>query len=567
VFKRSFKGKIIFPSVMTMFTLLAALSYYTSVRVTSFSDSLVDDKLHANSNSLKLFLDTGMSNTKAAAVSMALNPEAIRAVKSRNRDEINRVFSPTLSLYKISFFTITDEKGIVLLRTSELNSYGDSILDQQSIKNALEGKVSSYFEEGIAIKVSARTGAPLYDTNGKIIGAISAGLRLDNEIALNNIKVLLNSEVVAFSGNTRIASTISEKEGMGAVGTTLDPAIAKAVLEEKKEYYDDIHLFGIKYKALYKPLLNAKGEAFATLALAIPLTKIVEEANTIIVDGFIIGIIALAVSIMTLYFIISSISRPVIVLSKDMHSVANGNLGVEIDVNLEDEVGHLGNAIKKVVNIIRKLIVDINVMIIEQKKGNTEHTMNTDDFQGDYRILANNILELADLGMRDQLTGIPNRRSFDNRLELEWNHAVREKTTLGILMIDVDKFKNYNDTFGHQQGDLALKAVANTLRHSIKRSIDLAARWGGEEFIVLLPDVDINGAMRVAESIRAGIASVEIPCSDPRAAHVTISIGANVQVPLKDGKIAELIAKADKALYHAKESGRNRVVLSGTEPT
>jgi diguanylate cyclase (GGDEF)-like protein len=550
---------------MTMATLLAALSYYTSVRVTAYADRLVDEQLHANSSSLKLFLDTGINNTKAAAISMALNPDAIRAVRSRDRNEIKRVFSPSLGLYKISFYTITDEKGTVLLRTSELDQFGDSILDQQNIKNALNGKISSFYEAGTAIKVSARTGAPLYDSNGRIIGAISAGLRLDNEKALNDIKALLNSEVVAFYGDTRIASTIHAKTGVGAVGTKLEPEIAEIVINQKREYYYDLDLSGIRYRALYKPLLNAKGEAFAMLALAIPLTKIVEEANTIIVDGLVIGIIALLVSIMTLYLIISSISSPVIVLSKDMHKVANGQLGVDIDINLEDEVGLLGNAIKKVVNIIRKLILDINVMIIEQKKGNTEHTMNTDDFQGDYRILANNILELADLGMRDQLTGIPNRRSFDNRLELEWNRAARDKAPLGILMLDVDKFKTYNDTFGHQQGDLALKAVANTLRHSIKRSIDLAARWGGEEFIVLLPDSDADGAMRVAENIRAGIAKAEIPCSDPRAAHVTVSIGVNVQIPIQGGQIAELISKADKALYHAKESGRNRAVLSGTE--
>jgi len=213
------------------------------------------------------------------------------------------------------------------------------------------------------------------------------------------------------------------------------------------------------------------------------------------------------------------------------------------------------------VSILHKLLESIHVMIAEHEKGNIDYRFNTEEFLGDYKILAESVLELADFGMKDQLTGIPNRRSFDNRLDLEWKRAVREKAPISILIIDVDKFKNYNDTFGHQQGDAALQTVAMTIKQSVKRSIDFAARWGGEEFVVLLPATDSDGALKVAEKIRAAIENSIVPCDDDKGKKITVSIGASSRIPSKDALISELINKADSALYKAKETGRNRAVL------
>jgi len=181
--------------------------------------------------------------------------------------------------------------------------------------------------------------------------------------------------------------------------------------------------------------------------------------------------------------------------------------------------------------------------------------------QNQIRII-NQIRTVEGLSMTDQLTGIPNRRSFDQQLNKEWRRAIREKSPIGILMMDVDRFKIYNDTYGHQQGDVALQAVAMTLTKSLRRPADFAARWGGEEFAVLLPVTDIEGALNIAERIRENIEATIILCADGTQANVTASIGVNVQMPAQNDSMDEFIYNADKALYTAKETGRNRVCKS-----
>ena len=163
------------------------------------------------------------------------------------------------------------------------------------------------------------------------------------------------------------------------------------------------------------------------------------------------------------------------------------------------------------------------------------------------------------LSMIDHLTDLPNRRSCDIRINTEWNRAMRDRTPLSILMLDIDEFKNYNDTYGHNQGDKALISAASTLAETLKRSSDFAARWGGEEFVVLLPGTDLNGAYDVAEQIRRNIEETEVPFIDKRSTKITISIGINTLEFGHNLTIEEFIYGADAALYKAKEMGRNKV--------
>jgi len=166
------------------------------------------------------------------------------------------------------------------------------------------------------------------------------------------------------------------------------------------------------------------------------------------------------------------------------------------------------------------------------------------------------------IGLTDALTKISNRRGFENHLNMEWGNGLRNHTPISILMMDVDKFKNYNDTYGHQQGDVLLKAFAEVSAKTLMRSGDFIARWGGEEFIVLLPGITIDGAASVAERIRGNIEAMVVPTEDGVETRVTVSIGINSVVPGIDSTISNFINKADQALYKAKESGRNRVERS-----
>ena len=174
--------------------------------------------------------------------------------------------------------------------------------------------------------------------------------------------------------------------------------------------------------------------------------------------------------------------------------------------------------------------------------------------------IVNQLRMIERLSLVDQLTGIANRRSFDSRLIVEWKQAIREQTSLSLLMMDLDKFKDLNDTYGHQQGDLVLKKVAEIFTMSLRRPADFTARWGGEEFIVLLPNTPLEGALDVAENIRTDIERSPIMFSDGTVIRITVSIGVASIFPEKSSSIDVFISNADKALYLAKDAGRNRVM-------
>jgi len=557
--RKSFKTKIILPTVFVLVTLVIVLNVFLSQRFTALGNSLISEKLLANSNGLNLYLTDSLAYTNVAAISMALNSDAIMAIRQHDINEILRIFSPAHKLYNVDYYAITDDKGIVLARTYEPLNFGDSIINQQNIIDALDGRVSSYFEQGTTVKVAVRTGAPVYDVDGSLIGVVSACIRFDSDEAVKKLKSLFNSDVTVFLGDTRIATTI-EMEGQSIKGTTLDPEMAQIVIENGQEYFGDADVLGEKFKTFYKPLLNANNKAFATIVLGIPVADLISASKKSIQDGIILGLGGLAVSILLLFIIISTISKPITVLSGEMYQIASGNLHINVNVKSEDEVGILGKSLQKVADILHTLIEDINCMITEHNKGNTNFSFDTNEFLGDYKKLAESIVELSAVGMLDQLTAIPNRRSFVNRMEMEWNRAIRDTKPLSIMILDVDKFKNYNDTFGHQQGDLALQTVAETLDNTIKRTTDFIARWGGEEFVVLLPDTDSNGAASVAELLRREIEKATIACDDPKGLKVTVSIGVNTLIPKIDSPVEGFISGADEALYKAKEAGRNRVV-------
>jgi diguanylate cyclase (GGDEF)-like protein len=175
--------------------------------------------------------------------------------------------------------------------------------------------------------------------------------------------------------------------------------------------------------------------------------------------------------------------------------------------------------------------------------------------------IINQLHTIEQLSMMDQLTGIPNRRNFDNRLRFEWGRAIRETSPISLLMIDIDHFKTYNDTYGHQQGDRALCMVAQVLTQALKRTSDFAARWGGEEFAVLLPNTDSRGGLEIAEQMRENAESSKVFCDNGDLTQLTISIGVNTHMPAFSCSIEEFILRSDKALYSAKNTGRNKVCL------
>lgn len=157
----------------------------------------------------------------------------------------------------------------------------------------------------------------------------------------------------------------------------------------------------------------------------------------------------------------------------------------------------------------------------------------------------------------DGLTGVFNRRYFDHRLSSEWLRAQRNHTALGLLLIDVDFFKRYNDLYGHQAGDDCLRKVAKALRQGVRRPADVVVRYGGEEFACLLPETDAEGALLVARQLESAVRTLGLPHGHAaEGGVVTVSIGVAVKTPAAHSTYDELLAEADKQLYRAKAAGR-----------
>ena len=170
---------------------------------------------------------------------------------------------------------------------------------------------------------------------------------------------------------------------------------------------------------------------------------------------------------------------------------------------------------------------------------------------------------LEQLATRDGLTGLANRRCFDDTLHAEWARALRQQQPLSLLMVDVDNFKAYNDANGHLGGDECLKRIARAVSSEM-RANDLVARYGGEEFAVILPNQSLKGAAIVAERIRCRVEQLQLPSTAPTR-HVTVSIGAATAMAGPDNNASQLVATADAALYRAKHLGRNRISLPLSE--
>jgi diguanylate cyclase (GGDEF)-like protein len=167
----------------------------------------------------------------------------------------------------------------------------------------------------------------------------------------------------------------------------------------------------------------------------------------------------------------------------------------------------------------------------------------------------------------DGLTQVANRRCLDEHLEQEWRRAIREQIPISLVLCDIDFFKNYNDNYGHQDGDLCLQEVAQAISKTTNRPADLVARYGGEEFAIVLPNTDAEGGMNVALRATEIVRSLQLPHAYSKASnYVTISCGVATLFPSQDSQVINLIKSADRALYLAKAEGRNCVRQSMLVP-
>lgn len=258
--------------------------------------------------------------------------------------------------------------------------------------------------------------------------------------------------------------------------------------------------------------------------------------------------LAVAIGIFVGLMLARRIAAPVERISRRADRLALGELEQQLEHDSPiREVNQLGSSFSKMAGELKRLINNLEARVEER----TEALQRANK-------------ELEGLTKLDGLTGIANRRQFDEILDLEWQRGRRDKKPLALVLCDIDYFKEFNDNFGHQSGDDALKAVAKTLESALHRPADLVARYGGEEFALILPDTDLEGALNVAEAARIAIREKNFNRDDLEGFdRITISAGVAVLIPGAKNGPKELVEAADQYLYQAKEAGRDCIMSAG----
>jgi diguanylate cyclase (GGDEF)-like protein len=296
------------------------------------------------------------------------------------------------------------------------------------------------------------------------------------------------------------------------------------------------------YLAAYAQIANTNWYVVSTL----PDNALLAEAKAMRDRIVLIGALCFVFAVALATVIARSISAPLEKLAGVMRETETGNYAPRLDYEGRDELALLAQKFNDMAGNIGQAREQLESRVAER----------TRDLEQ-----ANE--KLAALSMTDSLTGIANRRHFDAALESQLHRSARTAQPLALLMVDVDYFKSYNDFYGHQAGDACLRKIAQQLQAHARRAGDLAARYGGEEFVMLAADTGAERAATLAQDVRAAIEAAALPHKKSPIGRVTVSIGVAVVVP-DDQQTPELfIRMADKAMYRAKEQGRNQVVTTG----
>ena len=253
-------------------------------------------------------------------------------------------------------------------------------------------------------------------------------------------------------------------------------------------------------------------------------------------------ILFITISTRIIVFLAGKMSRPIEELSRAGEKLFSDSFEYIVKERNIKEIDSLTDSLNKSARALTMQVADLEEQVSARTK----------ELESKNKILKN-------LSYYDGLTGIYNRRKFDETYSKVWNMAVRLGHPIGIIMIDIDDFKKYNDRYGHIKGDECLKTIAQELQKKLRRSTDLLARYGGEEFIVLIQGIEEEKLKAMAESLRKTIENLKIDNEPTETKYVTISLGYSYIIPLAGMDKDELIENADKALYKAKLAGKNQI--------
>jgi signal transduction histidine kinase/CheY-like chemotaxis protein len=330
------------------------MTVYSSIVFFRFSTILNNEIITVTSYNLGSYLEKYEHNTKMAAFSAAYLPDLISAVSERSTEKIFKALDGIVEYFDVSYFTVTDTEGYVLARTHMPSLYGDLIASMQNIEDALDGKISTYYESGAIIALSVHTGAPVYGSNGEIIGVISAGVRLDENESVDRLKQHFNADFSVFLGNTRIATTIV-RNGERITSTQSEFNLSPDAFEEGFVYINYLDVMGESYNAFLHPIVNSKNEIFAMMVVGVSNSQLFKERNRLIINNTIICLVGLIVSFLILFQIVSRLTKPINRLAALVAGAAQGSLNIkdEKTEKMPDEISSLSSDVFSLVEQLR----------------------------------------------------------------------------------------------------------------------------------------------------------------------------------------------------------------------
>lgn len=340
-------------------------------------------------------MDEYKDNSKIAAESLADNDTLIRAVERGQSDSVSAAAAQTIQNlgFDVDFVTVTDNKGNVIARTHS-DKTGDSIISQQNVVMAFEGETTTHTGLGSEIKLAIRTGAPVTNAGGKIIGTVSTGYSLVNTSFVDKIKSMTGNEFTIFIGDERANTTIVNN-GERVIGTKLDPRIAKIVLEERREYFGAADILGSPYATAYIPMIDSTDQAIGILFAGIPLKAVntaVQSAS--ITSAFIVLILMAAVIAALIIYIRRIIVRPLSDMSAVATELSRGNLKVELHYRAHDELGILADALRITVHSLQSYIQDISDKLGEISNGDMRVLIDL-DYIGDFSPIKSSLIQIS----------------------------------------------------------------------------------------------------------------------------------------------------------------------------
>ena len=436
------KYKLIIPVIIIILVCTISI-VISSLMYARYTDIVFNEKITMSANILTNYLNNRKNDTRIAAIAASKDNRLIQAMINKDRAEIIDILSSETDLYHVDFFTITDETGKVLARTHKPDAWGDSILNQKNVQNALADCIGTYIEKGTVVDISARTGAPVYNSDGSLIGVVSTGVRFDSNESLDRLKQSYGTDYTVFLNDVRIATTIYYN-GVRIIGTRLDPNLTE-IVKNKKEAFKLVKIFDKDYSAFYMPLIDGYDNVIGVFFAGQSVSDLILRRIILFRDNIIISISGILFSAIMMSFIIGKIVRPVKRLEYVVSEVTRGNINFNIDkTNIsKDEIGTLTSDIFTLVGVLQSTLRDLSQLTNDLTiHHSSDFQIDTSKYSGSYKEIIDGIQDLGNSisVMRKTMTAMDYLDTMISVIDFEYNLLYLNKSMAKTFGVDIDNY-------------------------------------------------------------------------------------------------------------------------------